>query len=498
MRPRRARRAARGSVPLGEPLGATVAADGTRVSRLGPARARGRGAKRRERRRARGGRARRLRGHRAALAPADDYVVRASTGAAVPDPCSRCQPRGPARALARARPGRAPSVHRRPWPHPARGARHLRAARRHVHARGHVRRRHRAPRASWPSWAITAIEIMPVAEFPGDRGWGYDGVYISCRPIVLRRPGGARAARRRGPRAGLAVILDVVYNHSAPPASTRSTAFGPYFTGSTRRRGAGRSTTTTPTATRSASGSCRAPSGWIARLRGRRPPARRDPRDLRLERRAHRRRHRPARPRSRPAGARDRRERPQRSARDARPRPRGGWGCDAAWADDFHHALHALLTGDRDGYYADFGTRRRAGQGLHRPHVYDGDYSPFRRRRFGAPAPTTSRRSASWCSPRTTTRSATAPSATGCAPGCVRSPRSARCSRRSCRCCSWARSTASTAPFQFFSDHIDDEIAQATREGRRAEFAAFAAVRRGDSRPAGPGDLRALEARRAA
>ena len=85
------------------------------------------------------------------------------------------------------------------------------------------------------------------------------------------------------------------------------------------------------------------------------------------------------------ARAGDRRERPERPAGDA-PAERGGWGCDAAWADDFHHALRVLLTGDRDGYYAEFGSVAELAKAFHRPHVHDGGYSSFRQRRFGAPA----------------------------------------------------------------------------------------------------------------
>ena len=72
--------------------------------------------------------------------------------------------------------------------------------------------------------------------------------------------------------------------------------------------------------------------------------------------------------------------------RVVRDRGRGGWGCDAAWADDFHHALRVLLTGDREGYYAEFGTLADLAKAFRRPHVHDGTYSTFRRRRFGAPA----------------------------------------------------------------------------------------------------------------
>ena len=69
-----------------------------------------------------------------------------------------------------------------------------------------------------------------------------------------------------------------------------------------------------------------------------------------------------------------------------RPRDRGGYACDAEWADDFHHALRTLVSDQRDGYYADFGQVGRLAKAYYRPHVRDGGYSKFMRRRFGAPA----------------------------------------------------------------------------------------------------------------
>ncbi len=61
----------------------------------------------------------------------------------------------------------------------------------------------------------------------------------------------------------------------------------------------------------------------------------------------------------------------------------GGLGLDAVWSDDFHHSLHALLTGERDGYYQDYGKPEQLVKALNDVHVYDGCYSPFRRRRRG-------------------------------------------------------------------------------------------------------------------
>ncbi len=154
------------------------------------------------------------------------------------------------------------------------------------------------------------------------------------------------------------------------------------------------------------------------------------------------------------------------------------------------------MTDERDGYYADFGRVAQLAKALHRPHVHDGDYSSFRRRRFGAPADDVpperfvvfsqnhdqvgNRAFGDRLPPR---------------PG--RWPRSARCSRRSRRCCSWARSTASTR-------RSSSSPTTSTRRSRRrraraggAEFAAFASFAEEIPDPAGPGDVRALEADRA-
>jgi maltooligosyltrehalose trehalohydrolase len=65
---------------------------------------------------------------------------------------------------------------------------------------------------------------------------------------------------------------------------------------------------------------------------------------------------------------------------------RGGFGMDAAWADDVHHALHVALTGERDGYYADFADAAHLARGLREPYLYDGGYAPARDRRHGRPA----------------------------------------------------------------------------------------------------------------
>jgi maltooligosyltrehalose trehalohydrolase len=153
---------------------------------------------------------------------------------------------------------------------------------------------------------------------------------------------------------------------------------------------------------------------------------------------------------------------------------RGGWECDAAWADDFHHALRVLLTGDHEGYYAEFGGLADLAKAFHRPHVHDGQYSAFRHRRFGARADDVPPE-------RFVVFSANHDQVGNRAFG-DRLPPETRPLAALCTLLSpftpmifQGEEHGDTAPFQFFSDHIDEEIATATREGRRREFAAFAA-----------------------
>jgi maltooligosyltrehalose trehalohydrolase len=156
-----------------------------------------------------------------------------------------------------------------------------------------------------------------------------------------------------------------------------------------------------------------------------------------------------------------------------RDRDRGGWGCDAAWADDFHHSLRTLVTEERDGYYADFGRVGQLAKAFHRPHVDDGNYSRFRRRRFGAPA-------GDLPPERFVVFSQDHDQVGNRAYG-DRMPAAARPLAAFCTLLSpfvpmlfMGEEYGELAPFQFFSDHIDEEIAVATREGRRQEFASFA------------------------
>ncbi len=155
---------------------------------------------------------------------------------------------------------------------------------------------------------------------------------------------------------------------------------------------------------------------------------------------------------------------------------RGGWGCDAAWADDFHHSLRVLLTGDREGYYAEFGGLADLAKAFHRPHVHDGQYSTFRHRRFGAKADDVP--------PERFVVFSSNHDQVGNRAFGDRLPVELRPLAAICTLLSpftpmlfQGEEYGEDAPFMFFSDHIDEDIAAATREGRRREFAAFAEFR---------------------
>ncbi|HEX4751460.1 MAG TPA: DUF3459 domain-containing protein, partial [Solirubrobacterales bacterium] len=150
----------------------------------------------------------------------------------------------------------------------------------------------------------------------------------------------------------------------------------------------------------------------------------------------------------------------------------GGWGVDAQWADDFHHSLRTVLTDERQGYYADFGTVADLAKAFHRPFVYDGGYSKVRERRVGAPAEDRAPDQFVVCSQN---HDQVGNRALG-----DRMPAAARPLAALCTLLSpftpmlfMGEEYGEDAPFQFFTDHIEKKIAEATRKGRRKEFEDF-------------------------
>lgn len=235
---------------------------------------------------------------------------------------------------------------------------------------------------------INTIQIMPVGQFPGERNWGYDGVY----PFAVQNSyGGPEALKRlvnECHRNGMGVIIDVVYNHIGPEGNYLMD-YGPYFTDRYRT-----------------------PWGMAINFDG---PYSNDVRNFFIENALHwfRDYHIDALRLDALHAIHDMTARPfllelaekvkelsditgrkyyliaedeSNNPTIVRPRDLGGYEIDALWCDDFHHSLHVLLTGEHQGYYADFNGTGDLVKSLKEGFVYSGQYSRFRKRNHGSPS----------------------------------------------------------------------------------------------------------------
>ncbi|MDE9365509.1 malto-oligosyltrehalose trehalohydrolase [Luteipulveratus sp. YIM 133132] len=330
------------------------------------------------------------------------------------------------------------------------------------------------------SLGVTLVELMPVAAFPGRRGWGYDGV----APYAVHEAYGGAAALQRFVDAchqhHLGVCLDVVYNHLGPSGNYLQ-EFAPYFTDRHHT-----------------------PWGWAVNLDGgESDEVRRYLRDnaemwlrdfhldaLRLDAvhamvddRATTFLEELAEYADRLSDELDRpvtliaesdRNDPATVARRG-PGGIGGVGLHAQWADDVHHALHVLLTGETQGYYADFADPNAIGKVLATPFFHDGTWSSFRGRTHGRPVPP---ELPGW----RFVASLQTHDQVGNRAGGERLSHLVSPGRLACAAAllltgpytpmlfmgeEWGAST----PWQYFTDHQEPELATAVSLGRRAEFA---------------------------
>jgi maltooligosyltrehalose trehalohydrolase len=285
---------------------------------------------------------------------------------------------------------------------------------------------------------ITAVEVMPIATFPGERGWGYDGLYAYAPHAAYGGPAGFARFVDAAHAEGLAVVLDVVYNHVGP-GSEALTAFGPYFSSKHKTFWGDAIDYEQPQVREWALQNAEM---WVRdyRVDGLRLDAVHAIFDDSPK-------HICAELKERVAGALVISE---MSVDDWRPIDE--WGHDAQWADRTHHELHVLLTGEREGYYAGYGSVASLAEDLlgrgHDPRrlvVCAQNHDQVGNRAVGDRLPPDALRVAaavSLFSP--------------CTPLLF-----------------MGEEALEPSPFQFFTDHIDPEIAKATQEGRRREFEAF-------------------------
>ena len=325
---------------------------------------------------------------------------------------------------------------------------------------------------------IDAVELMPVVEFSGDRGWGYDGVDLFAPHHRYGGPDGLKRLVDACHGRGIGVVIDVVYNHLGP-AGNYLAEFGPYF--STRHQ-----------------------TNWGAAVNFYGPGSdevRRFVIDnaimwmrdyhadgVRLDAV-----HAIIDDSARPVLEELAEEvhtlaahlhRPlfviAESARNephlVRSRDAGGFGLDAAWADEWHHALHAALTGERSGYYEDFGSLDQLGKALCQAWVYEGEWSPHRQRGHGRPPVGLAGDQFVVC---TQNHDQVGNRAAGERSSALMGEGRLRVAAALLFCSPFTpllfqgEEWAATTPFQYFTDHRDPDLAEAVSDGRRQEFAHF-------------------------
>jgi maltooligosyltrehalose trehalohydrolase len=287
---------------------------------------------------------------------------------------------------------------------------------------------------------VTAVELMPIATFPGDHGWGYDGVYTSAPHPAYGGPAGLVEFVDAAHAAGIGVILDVVYNHIGP-GSEQLEAFGPYTTSATRsfwgdaidyrQRGV-------------REWACQNAELWIRdygidglRLDAVHAIVDDSPEHVLAELS---RRVKAINPRALVID--------EMEIGDLRPIEQ--WGHDAQWEDALHHCTHTLLTGEDEGYYSDYGRiadlARELGRSEGRRFVVCAqNHDQVGNRPFGDRLRGRDLRLAAFCALLS----------------------------RGTPLLFQGEEYDERHPFQYFTDHIDPRVAELTRTGRREEFSAF-------------------------
>ena len=325
---------------------------------------------------------------------------------------------------------------------------------------------------------VDAIELLPVAEFSGERGWGYDGVDLYAPHHAYGGPEGLKKLVDACHMHGLGVVLDVVYNHLGP-SGNYLTDFGPYFSETHETNWGAAINLDGPDSDevrrfvidnalmwlrdyhidglridavhaiidRSALHVLEELSGEVEAL------ATRLDRQMFLIA-----------------------ESDLNDPKYVRSADIGGFGLDSAWADEWHHALHAVLTGERDGYYEDFGSLELLAKALRQAWVYDGTYSRHRRRRHGRPPDGLSGHQFVVC---TQNHDQVGNRAKGerisHLAGEERSQIAAALLLTSpfTPMLFQGEEWSATTPFLYFTDHEDPDLGDAVSQGRREEFAHF-------------------------
>jgi maltooligosyltrehalose trehalohydrolase len=322
---------------------------------------------------------------------------------------------------------------------------------------------------------VSAIELLPVAEFPGVRGWGYDGVDLWAPHHAYGGPEGLKRLVDAAHARGLAVVLDVVYNHLGP-AGNYLAEFGPYFTDRYRTPWGSAVNLDGADSDGVRSFIVDNACAWfehyhIDGLRLDAVHAIVDQGALHILEEL-------AVGVDALAGHLGRTlwliaESDRNDPKLVRSQEAGGFGLDASWSDDFHHAVHALLTGERGGYYADFGSLAIVARCYQRVYALGRDYSAYRRRHHGRPVGALAgTRFLGYLQnhDQVGNRAFGERSAALMGPGRLRIGAALVVLAPFVPMLFQGEEWAASTPFLYFTDHQDPDLARAIREGRRREF----------------------------
>jgi maltooligosyltrehalose trehalohydrolase len=325
---------------------------------------------------------------------------------------------------------------------------------------------------------VTAIELMPVAQFPGHRNWGYDGVHPFAPQSSYGGPDGLKRLVNACHGAGLAVVLDVVYNHLGPEGNYLA-EFGPYFTDRYKTPWGAAINYDGPDSDEVRKYVVSNALYWITEyhIDALRLDAIHGIYDFgaahildELSLAVHKQ-----------AACLDRQvcmiaESDLNDSRIIDERSHGGYGLDGQWNDDFHHALHVALTGEQKGYYQDFHGLRDLGTALREGFVYSGQYSAYRERRHG--------NSSQHCRPdqfivfaqnhdQIGNRAIGDRLSTQVPFEALKVIRALVLLSPNIPLLFMGEEYGETAPFQYFIEHGDRDLIEAIGQGRRREFAHF-------------------------
>ena len=325
---------------------------------------------------------------------------------------------------------------------------------------------------------VDAVELMPVVEFSGRRGWGYDGVDLWAPHHAYGGPEGLKSLVDACHARGLGVLLDVVYNHLGPAGNHLST-FGPYFTDRHRTNWGEAVNLDGPGSDEVRAFVVENALMWLRDYHV--DGLRFDAVHALLDESAQHVLEQVA-GEVRALSAHLGRplwliaESDRNDPRYVRAPDLGGYGFDASWADEWHHALHGVLTGERSGYYDEFGSFALLAKVLRQAWAFDGTYSPHRDRTHGR-SPLGLPGSAFVVAAQN--HDQVGNRATGDRLGALVSPGRLRIAAALLLTApfvpllfqgeEWGAST----PFLYFTDHDDPALGRAVSDGRRREFTHF-------------------------